>query len=383
MFSALLFPLVLVVQIPPDIAARDKANAEAVVSQVGEKANVKVNVEAVAREVLEKLEKDALQYPADFTTGQKVIVYSTGPRSVNFEFASASDLTEYMMRMAEYLSAGMSGNAKAQQEALQQSHTSMQSLQSRHLAGTVPSGTLQEVISSRWISFPRRLGVMGPIPGRYIYELSSLEQKSPAKGKVGWMDENDLVLAPPRLLSASVTPMDRTMRLGLYFSLHQPYKPADDAGANDSADSARAPSGRRTAGTSGTSEPSGTDSTHFGKSAKSMLPRADSERDSSPDFSVAILDHNEGLVGEYYKVYVQVRNSSSTTLRFLQMTVLYKSSSDRLLHTEFTFAEPTHVGPGETATFSLSTHENVDQIHHYDLKFESNDRNVKFTLPSR
>ena len=176
-----------------------------------EKANLKVNPEAVAREVLDKLEKDALQYPADFTTGQKVIVYSTGLPSMTFEFPSASDLTDYMMRAAEYLSASMSGNAKAQPEALQQSQSALQSLQSRHLAGTVPSGTLQEVVSSRWISFPRSLGVMGPLPGRYIYELASLEQKNPSKGKVGWMDENDLVLAPPRLLSSSITPMDRTM----------------------------------------------------------------------------------------------------------------------------------------------------------------------------
>ena len=233
MFSALLLPLVLAVQVPPDMAARDKANAEAVVSQVGEKANLNVNIEAVARELLEKLEKEAQQYPADFTAGQKVIVYSTGPRTANFEFASASDLTDYMMRSAEYLSAGMKGNGKAQQEALRQSQTSLQSLQSRHLAGTVPPGTLQEVISSRWISFPRSLGVMGPIPGRYIYELRSLEQKNPAKGKVGWMDEKDLVLAPPRLLPTSVTPMDRTMRLELYFGLHQTYRPVDDAGAND------------------------------------------------------------------------------------------------------------------------------------------------------
>ena len=164
MFSAWLCPLVLLVQVPPDIAARDKAN-----------------VEAVAREVLERLEKDALQYPADFTAGQKVIVYSTGPP--NFEFVSADDLTQYMTRMAEGASASMSGNAKAQQEAGQQAFVSLQALQSRHLMGTVPSGSLQEVVSSRWISFPRKLGVMGPFPGRYIYQLRLLEPQSPSKDR--------------------------------------------------------------------------------------------------------------------------------------------------------------------------------------------------------
>ena len=72
-----------------------------------------------------------------------------------------------------------------------------------------------------------------------------------------------------------------------------------------------------------------------------MLPRVDSDRDSSPDFSVAILDHNEGLVGEYYKVYVQVRNSSSNTLRFLPMTVLYKSATNHFTPSSRTRSPPT------------------------------------------
>ena len=77
-----------------------------------------------------------------------------------------------------------------------------------------------------------------------------------------------------------------------------------------------------------------------------------------------------------------VRNTSSTTPKFLKMTALYKSANDRLLHTDWAFATHT-VKPGETTTIELSTSENVELIHHYDVKFESGNRNVGFTRSGR
>ncbi len=325
--------------------------------------------------------KLAGQYPADFTTDQKVIAYGGG-YPVNAS-TNAEDLMEINRLLADGALAKMKGNKDVEKQIVNRLNDTMQALQEKKRSFSLKSGTLLEVISSRWTKPSTNTLLTLPVPGKYLYEVRVIdpELKSPAKSFLAnpmWVDEDCLVATTPRLVPPVITSRtERSMTLSYFFSKHQ-------------REEARVESGSEAPAIGGTnSQPNAAifDPTRpLQPARRSQSPSQSAvttEPDNEQELSVAIVDHTEGLVDGRYKIYIEIRNSSGTTLRFLKMTALYKTSSNRLLHTDWAFANPRTVKPGETTVIELSTSENVDSIHHYDVKFESSNRNVKFTLPTR
>ena len=81
-----------------------------------------------------------------------------------------------------------------------------------------------------------------------------------------------------------------------------------------------------------------------------------------------------------YQVTALVRNTSSQPLKWLKMTVLYRTADGSLIGTENQYAEVRNIEPGDTSTIKVMTREHIDTIDHYDLKFDADGKNVDFTL---
>jgi len=81
-----------------------------------------------------------------------------------------------------------------------------------------------------------------------------------------------------------------------------------------------------------------------------------------------------------YQVTALVRNTSSQPLKWLKMTVLYRTADGSLIGTENQYAEVRNIEPGDTSTIKVMTREHLDTIDHYDLKFDAKGKNVDFTL---
>jgi len=119
-------------------------------------------------------------------------------------------------------------------------------------------------------------------------------------------------------------------------------------------------------------------------SARSTRPMKPAERAEAPDDqSITILDCNYGPakyqgVLNVYRITATLENTTGQPLKFLQVTAIFKTANFRLLHTEWTYASPRLIQPGETATVEIMTRENLDEISRFDLKFECNGKEIKY-----
>ncbi|MGO9599017.1 MAG: hypothetical protein ACLP7Q_13590 [Isosphaeraceae bacterium] len=343
----ILLSLAFLGQSAPDTAGFGKANAD-----------LKVMIS-----------KASQQPPASYAAGEKVIAYNTGSKVTGY--SSFQALSEFFIELDNWTHAKILGDEKALAEETSKCKALVRSQNEQRLTIAVPSGTLLEVVSIRWVTLPKRQGLLAlRVPGLYACELRCIDLESPAKGQSCWIAEDELVPTTQRLLPpATPTRTERSAQLMLYFEAHQRADPRNQSVGNEPLSSTKPDSDAEP-------EP-------LGKPAKRAQPSPRFEPDSAPALSVALVDYNDGVADNRYKIYVEIRNTSSTTLEYLKMTALYKSENDRLLHTEWAFADPHTVKPGETTTIELSTKQNVDSIHHYNLKFESGNRNVRFTKPTR
>ena len=81
-----------------------------------------------------------------------------------------------------------------------------------------------------------------------------------------------------------------------------------------------------------------------------------------------------------YQVTALGANTSSQPLKWLKMTVLYRTADGSLIGTENQYAEVRNIESGDTSTIKVMTREHLDAIDHYDLKFDAGGKNVDFTL---
>jgi hypothetical protein len=81
--------------------------------------------------------------------------------------------------------------------------------------------------------------------------------------------------------------------------------------------------------------------------------------------------------GNYTYIYVRIRNTSGKALKFLKVTATLEARDNSLISTEGGYMEPQTVEPNGVALVKLSSKTNPS-VHHYNLSFESDGREVKF-----
>jgi hypothetical protein len=328
----------------------------------------------IEAELKKAMTREAKQPPPEYAMGEKVVAYGTGLPVPGY--SSFEGLAVIAVLFDKMTTAKMQDNAEVYTETSSQLMRRIQSLRESGDQRPITSGTLFEVTRSRWVETPKRTGFLKAfIPaGVYAYELRCMDPESPARDTPTWISGRYLVPATKRLLPPlTTTRLDRSMQLSTYFGEHQredikPDTPSGGVSSNSSPPS-RSPSPTPAASSSDT-EP-------LGKPATAARSQPEEE------LSIELIDHNDGVSAGTYRVFVEIRNTSRKKLMFLQMTILYRSAGNKLLHTKSTYSSPNEIEPGETATFQATTFENVDEIDHYNLKFEADGRAVKYTKRAR
>lgn len=99
--------------------------------------------------------------------------------------------------------------------------------------------------------------------------------------------------------------------------------------------------------------------------------------------SITIMDCNFGLTKylgtlDVYRVTAVLKNTTGRPLKLLKVTAIFQTANLRLLHTEYRYAEPELIEPGETATVEINTRENLNEISRFELKFEAGGHDIKY-----
>ena len=111
----------------------------------------------------------------------------------------------------------------------------------------------------------------------------------------------------------------------------------------------------------------------FGK----PLSAPPSENTATEALTVDLLDTTWETSGGYIYIYVKIRNTSNTALKYLKVTATLEREDNSLILTNFSYLEPTIIESGAIALSKLMIKANP-LIHHYNLTFEANGREVKF-----
>ncbi len=102
-----------------------------------------------------------------------------------------------------------------------------------------------------------------------------------------------------------------------------------------------------------------------------------SESTATETLTVDLLDTTWETSGGYIYIYVKIRNTSNTALKYLKVTATLERQDNSLVLTDFSYLEPTIVESGAIALAKLMIKANP-LIHHYNLTFEAKGREVKF-----
>ena len=304
---------------------------------------------------------------AAYGVTERVIAYGQGPPVM--VYATAKAFSDFCLQLADMTNAKMSGDDSALAEATSKCKALMQSQSKNKLTGSVPSGTLFEVVSTRWIAYPKRPGVgmrsggmmTGMNLGQYAYELRCIDPQARNRGKLCWLDEQSLVPATQRLLPpAAPTRIDRAMYLMLYFQAHAP-EPLDKDEVSLPAKTESEPT---------PVEPTRKSSTRVTGAGIEVLDDTMQPSD------------NTKYGGPFNWVYIRARNVSDHPLKILRIYIHEETKDNSLIAVENTLADPyEEVESGSIFTAKLGIYSpNVD---HYSLSFEADGKEVKFSKKSK
>ena len=104
---------------------------------------------------------------------------------------------------------------------------------------------------------------------------------------------------------------------------------------------------------------------------------APSENTATETLTVDLLDTTWETSSGYIYIYVKIRNTSNTALKYLKVTATLERQDNSLVLTDFSYLEPTIIESGGIALAKLMIKANP-LIHHYNLTFEAKGRVVKF-----
>jgi hypothetical protein len=78
------------------------------------------------------------------------------------------------------------------------------------------------------------------------------------------------------------------------------------------------------------------------------------------------------------KAFIRVKNTTRITFKGLKATFMFETASGSLLHTENSILDPPNLEPGDIGTTDALVLDASTDIDHFTLKFEADDKNVKF-----